>query len=291
LAESSGLAFKAYEIEELADVHFFRPLGTIFARAARVLRLTPTTVTLVGAAVGMAGGALLSSERLALGGFALLIFHGILDSSDGQLARMTGQVSETGRILDGVGGYVTYVAIYAAILVGAARHSGLSLVPWALLAAVANIVHAQMYDYHRSEYMRFAIAGVARPESPPGPRSGVLMRVLSVYEAAQRRLAGRHPEVARAIEARAVSGMVRAEDRARYCACFYWPVRGWNLLGDNTRFYAIGVLAWLHHLEWFVTFMLVPMNAALVALWLWQARADRRFLAGIAEAKRQRAGL
>jgi hypothetical protein len=85
VAESSRLAFKAYEIEELADVHFFRPLGMIFARAARVLRLTPTTVTLVGAAVGMAGGALLSSERLALGGFALLIFHGILDSSDGQL--------------------------------------------------------------------------------------------------------------------------------------------------------------------------------------------------------------
>jgi hypothetical protein len=175
--------------------------------------------------------------------------------------------------------------------VGAARHGGLSLVPWALLAAVANIVHAQLYDYHRTEYMRFAIAGVARPDSPSGPRSGVLMRVLCVYEAAQRRLAGRHPEVARAIEARAVSGTVRADDRARYRACFYWPVRGWNLLGDNTRFYAIGVLAWLHHLEWFVTFMLVPMNAALVALWLWQARADRQFLAGIAEAKRPRAGL
>ena len=158
---------------------------------------------------------------------------------------------------------------------------GLSLVPWALLAAVANIVHAQMYDYHRSEYIRFAIAGAARRESLSGPRSGVLMRVLGVYEAAQRRLAGRHPEVARAIEARAVGGIVRPEDRARYRACFYWPVRGWNLLGDNTRFYAIGVLAWLHHLEWFVTFMLVPMNAALVALWLWQARADRRFLAGL----------
>ena len=281
MAEPSGLAFKAYEIEELADVHFFRPLGLIFARAARVLRLTPTTVTLVAAAVGMAGGALLSSERLALGGFALLILHGILDSSDGQLARLTGQVSEAGRILDGVGGYVTYVAIYSAILVGAARHGGASLVPWTLLAAVANVVHAQLYDYHRSEYIRFAIAGVTRRESLSGLRSGVLVRVLDVYEAAQRRLAGRHPEVARAIETRAVGGIVRPEDRARYRACFYWPVRGWNLLGDNTRFYAIGVLAWLHHLEWFVTFMLVPMNAALVALWLWQARADRRFLAGL----------
>src|SRR5205823_3146233 len=64
----------------------------------------------------------------------------------------------------------------------------------------------------------------------------------------------------------------------RYRDCFYWPMRGWNLLGDNTRFYAIGVLAWLHRLDLFFIFILVPMNLALIALWLWQRRADRRFL-------------
>jgi len=55
-------------------------------------------------------------------------------------------------------------------------------------------------------------------------------------------------------------------------------VRGWNVLGDNTRFYAIGVLAALGRPDWFFMFVLVPMNAAFAALWLWQARADRRFL-------------
>ena len=280
---ADGATFKAYEIEEQADVYFFRPAGMLLARAARHLRLTPTAVTLAGAAVGVVGGALLALEHLALCGVALILVHSILDSSDGQLARMTGQVSERGRILDGVSGYVTHAAIYAAILVGSAATAGASLlVPWAALAGVANIVHAQMYDYHRGEYMRFAIAGVTAPESSSSrPHAGLLMRVVSVYEAGQRRLAGRHPQVARAIETRAVSGIVRPEDRARYRACFYRPVRGWNLLGDNTRFYAIGVFAWLHHLEWFVTFVLVPMNVALVALWLWQARADRRFLAGL----------
>ena len=280
MAESGGASFKAYEIEELADVYFFRPLGMILARTARLLRLTPTAVTLVGAAVGMTGGALLSSDRLALGGFALLIVHGMLDSADGQLARMTGQASEFGRLLDGIGGYLTHAAIYAAILVGAAPRDA-SFIAWAALAALANIVHAQLYDYHRNEYIRFAIAGTARPESSPGPRDGVSMNVARLYVAAERRLAGRHPDVARTIVARAVDGVVRSEDRGRYRACFYWPVRGWNVMGDNTRFYAIGVLAWLHHPEWFIVFVLGPMNAALVALWLWQARADRRFLAGL----------
>jgi len=55
-------------------------------------------------------------------------------------------------------------------------------------------------------------------------------------------------------------------------------VRGWNVLGDNTRFYAIGVLAAIGRPDWFFTFVLIPMNAAFAALWLWQLRADRRFL-------------
>ena len=92
---------------------------------------------------------------------------------------------------------------------------------------------------------------------------------------------GLPPTVEASIEDRSSRGVVRVEDRERYRAFFYWPVRGWNLLGDNTRFYAVGVLAWLQHLDWFFAFILLPMNAAFALLWLWQARADRRFLAGL----------
>src|SRR6185295_14397859 len=102
-------------IEELADVYFFRPLGMVVARAARALKLTPTAVTLAGALVGVAGGLLLYDPRLGLLAFGLIVLHSILDSSDGQLARMTGQVTEFGRVLDGVGGYVTHFAIYLAL--------------------------------------------------------------------------------------------------------------------------------------------------------------------------------
>ena len=282
MAEPDGLSFKAYEIEELADVYFFRPCGMILARAARALRLTPTTVTLVGAVVGVVGGALLSSDRLALAGFALIILYGILDSSDGQLARMTGRTTELGRFLDGAGGYLVHAAIYTAIA-GHTLTQGASgsIVVWAVLAAAMTAVHAQLYDYHRTAYLRRAIQGVASAEGGPRIRVARLEAVLRAYESIQRRLAGSHPGVEAAIIARASGGIVRDEDRSRYRSCFYWPVRGWNLLGDNTRRYAIGVLACLHRLEYLFVFILIPMNVALVALWLWQARADRRFLAGL----------
>ena len=56
-------------------------------------------------------------------------------------------------------------------------------------------------------------------------------------------------------------------------------VRGWNFLGDNTRFYAIGLLACFHRIDLYFAFILLPMNLAFIALWLWQRRADQRFLA------------
>jgi hypothetical protein len=97
----------------------------------------------------------------------------------------------------------------------------------------------------------------------------------------QRSLIGLHAEVEAALSGRATAGVVRDEDRIKYRAHFYAPVRGWNLLGDNTRFYAIGVLACFHRIDLFFAFVLLPMNLAFLALWLWQRRADQRFLSSL----------
>jgi phosphatidylglycerophosphate synthase len=132
-AVQQALAFKAYEIEELADIYFFRPLGGLIAYAAKALRVTPTEVTVAAALIGLVGGSLLYDERLGL--------------LDGQLARLTGQTTELGRILDGLAGYVTYAGVYSAIVAGSVERGGrLSIVYWAAFAAVTNVVHAQMYD-------------------------------------------------------------------------------------------------------------------------------------------------
>jgi hypothetical protein len=278
------LAFKAYEIEELADIYFFRPAGMVFARAARALGLTPTMVTLVATGFGLAGGLLLARERLALVGFALLIAHSVLDSSDGQLARMTGQTSEFGRVLDGASGYVTHAAVYVAMLAAAfTRHADSGAVLLIVLAAASNVVHAQMYDYHRSTYVSYAIAGVV-PDSVQAaasamPPRGMASSILTLYQSIQRFISGPHRAVEAAIAARAFDGRVAADDQVRYRQNFYWLVRGWNVLGDNTRFYAIGVLAWIGRTDLFPMIVLLPMNAAFVALWLWQAARDRRYLA------------
>lgn len=278
--EPAGLAFKAFEIEEFVDVYFFRRAGILVARAARVMRLSPNAVSILAALVGVAGGAMLASEPLATTGFGMLIVHGVIDSADGQLARMTGRTSDFGRVLDGISGYVTHIAAYLGVVIGVIGRGGS---PWivvlAVIAGVCTAIQAQMYDYHRTSYAAVVIKGEL-PWAAAQPSR--LRGVMAAYGSMQHRLAGVHPRVEAALAERARLGKVRDEDRSRYRQCFYVRVRGWNLLGDNVRRFAIGILAFADRLDLLFLFIIGPMNAILLVLWLWQQRADRRFLASVA---------
>ena len=269
------------EIAELADIYFFHPLGSIFARLAGALRVSPTQLTIVGALVGVTGGALLYNERFGLVAFGLLILHGIIDSADGQLARITGQVTELGKVLDGGAGYVTHAAIYLGIAAGVMHRGGSGIILfWMVLAGVATVAHAQMYEYHRTAYSSVVGEGrVARQE--PAKVAPWLRGFYRGYLLMQRWLIGLHTKVETALSRHSIAGVGRDEDRMRYRNRFYAPVRGWNLLGDNTRFYAIGLLACFHRIDLFFAFVLLLMNLAFVVLWLWQRRADQRFLASL----------
>ena len=272
------LALKSAEIEELSDIYFFRPLGWLVAQAAKTVSVSPAALTVIGGLVGIAGGAFLYDERRGLIGFAILILHSIIDSADGQLARLTGRVSEMGRVLDGLSGYVTHAAIFLAIAAGL-FHRGwsASVFIWMLLAAVATAIHAGMYDYHRSIYTGIVNEGripVQLTAKMPVP----LRALFALYLVIQRWVVGLHADVERTLATRAIDGRVADEDRASYREYFYPLVRGWNFLGDNTRFYVLGVLAFFHRLDLFFAFILVVMNVALLVLWFWQRSVDRRFL-------------
>src|SRR5262245_55074020 len=99
-AGGDRLAFKAQEIEERVAVYCFRPIGMVIAHGARALRWTPTALTMIAMGVGTVGGLLLYDPKWGAAAFTLLMCHGIFDSSDGQLARLTGQTSEFGRLMD-----------------------------------------------------------------------------------------------------------------------------------------------------------------------------------------------
>jgi phosphatidylglycerophosphate synthase len=242
-----GHAGKAADIEELTDRYFTRPAGSVVASAAAMLRMTPTQVTIVGGIVGIAGGALLYDERLGWMAFALLFVHAILDSADGQLARRTGQTSELGRVLDGVGGYVTHIAMYIAVAAGHIERGGsTSILFWMLAAGLSTIAHAQY----------------------------------QAYSAMQRLLVGSHEDVLAALNARSPGGMISENEQQRYRESFRPLVRGWNLMGDNMRRYGVGLVVFLHRIDLLFAFIVILLNVVFIGMRIRQTRADRRFLAG-----------
>lgn len=285
MPEVSALAYKAYEIEELVDIYFYRRAGYVVAHAARLAGLSPNTVSILAGIVGAAGGALIGLPRWALAGVGLLVLHGVIDSADGQLARMTGQTSELGRVLDGLAGYATHIALYLGLVAVTGPIWGwIAAFAWAAAAGFCTAIHAQMYDYHRTAYAGFAIQGRVPTELITPTASGPLGPFVRGYAAMQRALVGPHRIVEQRLAAATHDGRIQESDRQLYRASFYRLVRGWNLLGDNVRRFAIAGFVLAQHPEWFIAFTLGPMNLVIVALWWSQRAADRQFLAARASA-------
>lgn len=266
------------KVEDPIDLYFFHPLGRCFTKPAAALGVTPTQVTILSMFVGLAGAVMLFDLRLALLGFALLIFYSILDSTDGQLARMTGQVTPLGRVLDGVIGYAVYAAIYPAIALGLLeRGENISVLLWMLLAAISNIPQAQQYEFFKHQYAMIVRDGRIEVDDPAHVRRPWMRGLFRAYLAVQKSANARHERVLSRIADRAEAGLVQTEDRVRYQKYFCGTRQGWNWLGDNLRFGLIGLAAYLQRMELFF-FAILLLNLLLLFLWLSQRRADREFL-------------
>ena len=108
---------KSLDTEEFIDIHFYRPLGYRWALLFERMGISPNAVTVAGIFIGIAAGICFyyPSPTINVIGMLLLVWANMYDSADGQLARMTGQKSPLGRILDGFCGDVWFFVIYVAI--------------------------------------------------------------------------------------------------------------------------------------------------------------------------------
>lgn len=156
-------SLKSSDTEEHIDLAFYRPIGFAWAYLFRKLGVTPNAVTIASIFIGVGAGICFYFNDLWTNvvGMLLLVWANSFDSCDGQLARMTGNYSPLGRILDGLSGDLWFVAIYAAIC---ARVD--ATMPWWsehplliwIIAAVTGFCHAKqaaMADYYRQFHLFF----------------------------------------------------------------------------------------------------------------------------------------
>jgi len=163
---------KMVEAEERYDLVFSRPFGLLFAKVAARLHMTPTQVSVLSLIIGVGGGLLLlfsdNYTNVVIACFAIVL-AGVLDSSDGQLARMTNQGTELGRVIDGMVDNVVFITFYVCAAIY--MIDDLGFIHSALLAALGGAAHSwksSAYEFHKSEYLyyvgKFASSKVPTPE-------------------------------------------------------------------------------------------------------------------------------
>lgn len=154
-------SLKSSDTEEHIDLCFYRPIGFVVAKVSASLGISPNFLTILSLILGIAAGVLFYPVSIGVNicGIALLACANMLDSADGQLARLTHQYSRLGRILDGMAGDFWFITIYISFCLREVHTSAFfSEHHWCIwvMAAVAGICHikqAQAADYYRQMHL------------------------------------------------------------------------------------------------------------------------------------------
>lgn len=161
-------SFKSEDTEEWLDVHFTRPIGLAFALMWKRLHVHPNAITILSMFLGVGAGYMFAFEDLQSNiiGIILLMFANFCDSTDGQLARLTGQKTLIGRMLDGFSGDVWFFAIYIAIVVRLWNDPipliGINWGIWTLaICIIAGVFchspQSSLADYYRQIHLYFLL--------------------------------------------------------------------------------------------------------------------------------------
>jgi len=124
------------------------PAAVPFTRILKSTPITPNQVTFISVLFALGGAYAFSRGTLnamILGGL-LFEFSLILDCVDGQLARAKGMSSEWGRLIDGIGDYVSGLAVLAGLMIGFP-----DTIPWLAALAVLIFLRGISYDYYKEK--------------------------------------------------------------------------------------------------------------------------------------------
>ncbi len=167
-------SFKSDDTEEWLDVHFTRPIGLVFALFWNKLGVHPNAITILSIFLGVGAGVMFYHTDWwhNVAGVLLLMFANFCDSTDGQMARLTGKKTLIGRMLDGFSGDLWFFAIYLAICLRLMpQEMPLTDMKWGiwiwLLAAMAGFLchspQSSLADYYRQIHLWF-LKGTAGSE-------------------------------------------------------------------------------------------------------------------------------
>lgn len=296
---SQTLALKHEDVEERIDLLFYRPLGAALTRWLARTRVTPNQVSVLSAVIGGIGGSFFLSDRLAVNVIGMLgfVLANLLDSVDGQLARMKRMTSRLGRILDGVAGVVIFGSIYLFLAIRLSRDAGWPALLLGVLALLSQAFQNQMADYFRNAYLSCALpsakgeldsqadAGRLHEEAREQGRwyTRLLFRIYRDYTWRQELMAPRTARLHKRLAGLPSAERAEAAEHYRALTRPLLPHLAW--LATNVRMLVLFAMLFAGVPGWFFLFNLVPLNLALAIVVTLSERNSGRVLARLGEAR------
>jgi hypothetical protein len=283
IVEEYKKSLKLREVEEVIDLVLFRPLATLLVKLVYRTNITPNQLTWVALLMGIIGTLLFTrgTSQAFFAGAICLIIYDVFDCADGQLARLKGTGTLTGRIVDGFADYIVAILTYLCIGFGFASNSDNPLFWWVLtvLAGFSNALHSIAVDYYRNQFMDYAL-----------DRDSLLDEDLKKYKAEYSRL---------------VSENIRSYDRliiwfylkyselqiqfssntddkkmVRYDAKDYYKknkriLHLWTYIGPSTDLTVVIICAMLNRWDLFMIWMVGISNIYALILYIAQRRINK----------------
>lgn len=284
---SSGL--RNQDIEEASNrlvVHrISKALIPLFISA----RITPNMVSCLGALSGLAAAFCyynFDSTAACIMGFLFMVGWHVFDGADGQLARLTGQCSPLGFVIDGVCDYATFIFVYVALALALSTTMGNQV--WFLVigAGICHAIQAAAFEMQREHYIHWTTHGALK-ETPncaveskdaASAMGSIIERGYRFTQELFRPLSFQTEEdIATLIE----QGMNPKNVADTYKTHFRRVVLRWSLLSANNRTMAIfGFCLAGYPLGYFI-YEAVLLNVALIGLLRLNKRNRSAFMDGI----------
>jgi phosphatidylglycerophosphate synthase len=291
----NALAAKGEVVEEWVDLHFFRPLGFRLANALGPKRVSPDQVTMASLVIGLIAGHLMfySNPTLNTVGVMLFVLSDVLDSADGQLARMRGSSTRFGRIFDGVADNLRFINLYLHLLARLAlAGSGWEALALAAFAGASHSFQSAAVDFMRQAYLYLGVGRGSEldlPETIDGARPRSLAQRIgaALYRDYVRRQAWLFPRTAELV--RAAGGAIAEPFRNDYRSRTTRHVVRCAWIGQNMRFVLLALTAIPGWPAGFFWLTVGPLNLILLGLVVGQERAAQAMLHVVAAPARPHA--
>ena len=139
------------ELIEPVNRYFHNSIAAQIVNFLKYTWVTPDQVTYASIFIGLISAYIFSLGTPWSFFLAGIILESvlILDCVDGQLARVKKCASDWGRLLDGIAGYIIYLAVLGGIMVGLGNDYYIALI----LFGVITILRGIAYDYCKLTFM------------------------------------------------------------------------------------------------------------------------------------------